>query len=102
APDKATHACGTTPARAIVEKPLQHTFVKEKSGRKSFSLVLKKPDLTEASQLTFQINAASLSGSNGKRDVEAAIDGGLIEVRIPSVAEYREVTGVAPSVDYEQ
>ena len=30
------------------------------------------------------------------------MDGGLIDVRIPSVAEYKEVTGVAPSVDYEQ
>ncbi|HVE39458.1 MAG TPA: flagellar basal body P-ring protein FlgI [Planctomycetota bacterium] len=99
---RANQTVATIPGGAIVEKPLQHTFVKEKSGRKSFSLVLKKPDLTEASQLTFQINSSALSGSNGKRDVAAAVDGGLIEVRIPSIAEYREVTGVAPAVDYEQ
>src|SRR5437773_10868337 len=44
---KGNQTVGTIPAGAIVEKPLQHSFVKEKSGRKSFSLVLKKPDLTE-------------------------------------------------------
>jgi flagellar P-ring protein precursor FlgI len=93
---------GTIPAGAIVEKPLAHSFVKEKAGHKGFHLVLKKPDLTDASQLVFQINSAALSGANGKRDVAAAVDGGLIDVRIPSIAEYREVTGVAPAVDYEQ
>jgi flagellar P-ring protein precursor FlgI len=101
-PKRGNLTVGTVPAGAIVEKPLAHTFIKEKGGRKSFSLVLKKPDLTEASQLTFQINAGALSGSNGRRDVASAVDGGLIDVRIPSIAEYKEVTGVAPSVDYEQ
>ncbi len=101
-PRRSNTTVGTIPAGAIVEKPLSHVFVKEKGGRKSFQLNLKKPDLTEASQLTFQINAGALTGPNGRRDVAVAIDGGLIEVRIPSVAEYREATGVAPSVDYEQ
>jgi len=93
---------GSVPGGAIVEKPLAHTFVIEKSGRKVFHLVLKKPDLTEASQLTLQINAGSLSGASTRRDVAAALDGGLIEVRIPSSAEYKEVAGVAPPVDFEQ
>ncbi|MBI3858378.1 MAG: flagellar basal body P-ring protein FlgI [Planctomycetes bacterium] len=101
-PKRGNLTVGTIPAGAIVEKPLAHAFIKEKSGRKLFNLVLKKPDLTEASQLTFQINAGALTGSGGRRDVASAVDGGLIEVRIPTVAEYREVTGVAPSVDYEQ
>jgi flagellar P-ring protein FlgI len=99
---KGNATVGTVPAGAIVEKPLTHEFVKEKAGRKIFNLVLKKPDLTEASQLTFQINAGALTGSHGRRDVASAVDGGLIEVKIPTVAEYRETTGVAPSVDYEQ
>jgi flagellar P-ring protein precursor FlgI len=101
-PRRGNTTVGSIPAGAIVEKPLTHAFVKEKSGRKMFSLVLKKPDLTEASQLTFQINSGALSGSNGRRDVAVAVDGGLIEVKVPSIAEYREVTGVSPSVDYEQ
>ena len=99
---KGNATVGMVPAGAIVEKPLVHEFVKEKAGRKVFSLVLKKPDLTEASQLTFQINSSALTGSNGRRDVAVAVDGGLIEVKIPTIAEYRETTGVAPSVDYEQ
>lgn len=91
---------GVVPGGAIVEKPLAHTFVKEQSGQKIFHLVLKKPDLTEASQLTLQINAGALSGVAGRRDVARAVDGGLIEVRIPSAAEYKEVAGVAPPVDF--
>ncbi|MBV8880281.1 MAG: flagellar basal body P-ring protein FlgI [Planctomycetaceae bacterium] len=93
---------GSVPGGAIVEKPLAHTFVREKGGRKVFHLVLKKPDLTEASQLTLQINSGALAGATARRDVAAAVDGGLIEVRIPTSAEYREVTGVAPPVDFEQ
>jgi hypothetical protein len=49
-----------------------------------------------------QINAGSLSGATARRDVAAAVDGGLIEVRIPSAAEYKEVAGVPPPVDFEQ
>lgn len=101
-PKRGNLTVGSIPAGAIVEKSLAHAFIKEKGGRKSFSLVLKKPDLTEASQLTFQINAAALAGSNGRRDIASAVDGGLIDVRIPSASEYKEVTGVAPFVDYEQ
>jgi flagellar P-ring protein precursor FlgI len=92
---------GAVPAGAIVEKTLAHTFVKEKAGRKVFRLVLKKPDLTEASQLTLQINAGALTGAAGRRDIATALDGGLIEVRIPTAAEYKEVAGVAPPVDFE-
>ncbi len=91
---------GVVPGGAIVEKPLAHTYVKEKAGRKFFRLVLKKPDVTEASQLTLQINAGALSGAAGRRDVAVAVDGGLLEVRIPSAAEYKEVAGVAPPVDF--
>jgi flagellar P-ring protein precursor FlgI len=93
---------GVVPGGAIVEKQLAHTFVKEKAGRKSFNLVLKKPDLTEASQLAFQINAGALTGAGGRREIATAVDGGLIEVHIPSAAEYREVAGVAPPADYER
>jgi len=92
---------GAVPGGAIVEKTLAHAVVKEKEGRKFFRLVLKKPDLTEASELTLQINAGALSGAAGRRDVAVAVDGGLIEVRIPSAAEYKEVAGVAPPVDFE-
>jgi flagellar P-ring protein precursor FlgI len=93
---------GGVPGGAIVEKPLGHTFVTEKAGRKLFRLVLKKPDLTDASQLALQINAGALTGITARRDVAVAVDGGLIEVRIPSTAEYKEVAGVAPPVDFEQ
>lgn len=93
---------GAVPGGAIVEKPLAHAFVFEKSGHKVFRLVLKTPDLTEASQLTLQINAGALAGVTSRRDVAVAVDGGLLEVRIPTAAEYREVTGVAPPVDFEQ
>jgi flagellar P-ring protein precursor FlgI len=93
---------GAVPGGAIVEKPLAHTFVFEKEGRKVFRLVLKKPDLTEASQLTLQINVGALAGPTSRRDVASAVDGGLLEVRIPTAAEYREVTGVAPPVDFEK
>lgn len=101
-PRRGNATVGTVPSGAIVEKPLAHEFVKEKSGRKVFHLLLKKPDLTEASQLTFQINASAVSGTNGRRDVARAVDGGMIEVHIPTIEEYRTATGVAPSVDYEQ
>jgi flagellar P-ring protein precursor FlgI len=93
---------GAVPGGAIVEKALPHAFVVEKAGHKVFRLVLKKPDLTEASQLTLQINAGALSGAGGRRDVATAVDGGLIEVRIPAAAEYREVAGVAPPADFEK
>ncbi|HLY08215.1 MAG TPA: flagellar basal body P-ring protein FlgI [Planctomycetota bacterium] len=93
---------GAVPGGAIVEKPLAHAFVAERAGGKVIRLVLKKPDLTDASQLTLQINAGALSGAAGRRDVASAVDGGLIEVRIPTSAEYRDVTGVAPPVDFEK
>ncbi|HZE99378.1 MAG TPA: flagellar basal body P-ring protein FlgI [Planctomycetota bacterium] len=93
---------GTVPGGAIVEKTLAHTFVHDQDGHKVFRLVLKKPDLTESSQLTAQINAGALGGAGGKRDVATASDGGLIEVRIPTTAEYREVAGVAPPVNFEK
>jgi flagellar basal body P-ring protein FlgI len=93
---------GAVPGGAIVEKSLAHTFVREKAGRKVFHLNLKKPDLTDASQLTLQINAGALVGATARRDVAVAVDGGLLEVRIPTADEYKEVAGVPPPVDFEQ
>jgi flagellar P-ring protein precursor FlgI len=96
-----TVTSGEVPGGAIVEKALAHTVVTEKAGRKVFRLVLKKPDVSDAAQLTLQINAGALSGPGGRRDVATAVDGGLIEVRIPAAAEYRQLAGVAPPADFE-
>src|SRR5882672_8755916 len=67
-PKRGNVTVGSVPGGAIVEKALAHTFVKEKNGHKVFRLVLKKPDLTESSQLTFQINSSALVGASAKRD----------------------------------
>jgi flagellar P-ring protein FlgI len=100
---------GGIPSGAIAEKELVHEIIRDvtvRAGdhdvrRRAFKLVLKKPDLTFASQLTLQINASALSGPGGRLRVAEAIDGGSIMVRIPTVDEYKAVTGVAPEVDYE-
>ena len=109
-PRKNNPTTATIPGAAIVEKELVHTFVKEiqvevdrkLEMRKTFTLLLKKPDASFASELTVQINAVAVTSAEKKLAVARAIDGGSIEVRIPTVAEYREVTGSAPPVDYEQ
>ncbi len=101
---------GLIPGGAIVERELEHRFVAEvrvpgedgEARRKGFKLVLKKPDLTMASQLAGQINASSLVGAGGRREVAAALDGGSVLVWIPASEEYREVTGTVPEVDYER
>ncbi len=100
---RGNNTTANVPGGAIVEKELLHTFVQERAGEgKHFRLLLKKPDLTAASQLTLQINATALVGAGGRKDVATSVDGGLIEVRVPSSAEYRAVAGVAPPVDYER
>lgn len=107
---KGNHTSGTVPGGAIVEKELEHAFVADivvRSGdrnmrRKAFKLVLKKPDLTMASQLSLQINAVAVAGERGRFEPAAALDGGSILVRIPTVDEYRAATGSAPETDYEQ
>lgn len=102
-PKRGNHTTGDVPGGAIVERELIHTFVHERAGGgKVLRLVLKKPDLTTASQLTLQINTAALAGPGGRRDVAVAVDGGLLEVRVPSSAEYQAVAGTAPPVDYER
>jgi flagellar P-ring protein precursor FlgI len=110
-PRKNNPTTATIPGSAIVEKELVHAFVKDvqiETGkkaetRKAFTLLLKKPDATVASELTVQVNATAVVSAEGRRlNVARAIDGGSIEVRIPTVAEYREVTGSAPPVDFEQ
>jgi flagellar P-ring protein precursor FlgI len=109
-PRKGNPTTASIPAAAIVEKELVHTFVKDVQvevgkkieTRKAFTLVLKKPDLTTASQLTIHINASALRSSEMMLPVARAIDGGSIEVRIPTAPEYMEVTGSRPPVDYEQ
>ncbi len=109
---KGNHTTGTVPGGAIVEKELDHTFVTDavvriggqNQRRKAFKLVLKKPDLTMASQLAMQINRAYVTpeGHRFELALAAALDGGSIAVRIPTVEEYRAATGTAPEVDYEQ
>jgi flagellar basal body P-ring protein FlgI len=97
------------PAGALVERELVHTYVKEipvasggkTASRKAFTLVLKKPDLTTASQLAAQLNATAVAGAERRLAVAQALDGGSVLVRIPTAAEYRDVTGSEPSVDYE-
>jgi len=90
------------PAGAITEKELLHAFVAERGGRKAFRLVLRKPDLTAASQLTAQINESAVAAGGKSLKVARAVDGGSIEVQVPTVEEYRKITGSAPEVDYEQ
>ena len=100
---------GTVPGGAIAEKELVHEFIRDVAvrvgdkevRRKAFKLVLKKPDLSFASQLTLQINASALVGAGGRLRLAEAVDGGSIMVRIPTVEEYKAVTGVAPEIDYE-
>jgi flagellar basal body P-ring protein FlgI len=98
---------GIIPAGAIVERELVHTYIldiavgEKKAPAKGFKLVLKKPDLTTASQLALQINAGALTGPGGRRmDVARTLDGGSLLVLIPTVEEYRAVTGSAPEVNY--
>lgn len=108
-PRKNNPTTATVPGAAIVEKELAHTFIKEVQvesgrkveGRKAFTLLLKKPDLTMASQLTYQINAAAVRSPEKTLPVARSIDGGSIEVRIPTQKEWRDVTGSLPPVDYE-
>jgi flagellar P-ring protein precursor FlgI len=98
------------PGGAIVERELEHRFVADVvvpgSGgevrRKGFKLVLRKPDFTTASQIAGQINASAVTGSGGRLDVAASLDGGSVLVRIPTAEEYRDVTGSVPEVDYER
>ncbi len=100
---------GTVPAGAILEKELVHEVVRDvkiRQGdkdvpRRAFKLLLRKPDLSFASQLTLQINATALTGAGGRLRVAEAVDGGSIMVRIPTVEEYRAVAGVTPEVDFE-
>jgi flagellar P-ring protein precursor FlgI len=100
----------TVPGGAILERELDHAFVQERPirvgeeilRRKTFKLVLKKPDLTAASQIAAQLNAQSVRGAGGRLDVAAAQDGGAVLVRIPTREEYQRATGSAPEVDYEQ
>jgi flagellar P-ring protein precursor FlgI len=101
----------TVPGGAILERELEHAFVQERPvrvgqetlRRKTVKLVLKKPDLTTASQLAAQINQSAVRGSGGRRmDVAAAADGGSVVVRIPTRDEYRAATGSYPEADYEQ
>jgi flagellar P-ring protein precursor FlgI len=109
-PRKTNPTTASIPGAAIVEKELVHPFVKEVrieigkkiENRKAFVFLLKKPDATTASQLTTQINATYPSTSNAKLLMARSIDGGSLEVRIPTVEEYRQATGNAPPVDYEQ
>lgn len=90
------------PGGAILERQLRHEFVDTKSdGRKAFTLVLRRPDLTMASQLTRQINETALVGTDGRAwKAATSIDGGSIEVLIPTSAEYEERAGVSPAVDF--
>jgi len=99
------------PGGAVVERELEHAFVQERAiavgaealRRKTVKLVLRKPDLTTASQIASQINASAVRGSSGRKlDVAAALDGGSVVVRIPTLDEYRQATGVFPEVDYER
>lgn len=99
----------TVPGGAITEKELLHEYIKDVTARvdgrevrrKAFKLVLKKPDLSLAGQLAFQINASALAGAAGRLRVAEAVDGGSLMVRIPTVEEVKAVTGAAPDVDYE-
>ena len=108
-PRKTNPTTATVPSAAIVEKELVHTYIRDvpvESGkkletRKAFTLVLKKPDLTMASQLTYQINAVAVRSLEKTLPVARSLDGGSIEVRIPTQKEWRDVTGALPPVDYE-
>jgi flagellar P-ring protein precursor FlgI len=98
------------PNGAILEKELIHNYIKEvfiqvggkMETRKSFTLVLRKPDLTMASQLALQINRTAVASGEARMPVATSLDGGSILVRIPTAREYREVTGSEPPVDFEQ
>ena len=102
-PRRGNVTTGTIPAGAIAERELAHEFIREiavgDARRKAFKLLLKKPDLSLAGQLTLQINAGAIAGSRLK--IAEAVDGGSIMVRIPTSEEYRAAAGVAPEVDYE-
>ncbi len=101
---------GSVPAGAITERELVHEFVRDVTvrvgdrdvPRRAFKLVLKKPDLTLASQLAFQINASVLGGPGGRLRVAEAVDGGSLMVRIPTVDEVKATTGAAPDTDFER
>jgi flagellar P-ring protein precursor FlgI len=108
-PRKSNPTVATIPAGAIVEKELVHTFLKDVQvdvrkkleTRKAFTLLLKKPDLSAATEIAMHINAAALTSPEKRLPVARVIDGGSIEVRIPTVRDYADVTGVAPEVDFE-
>ncbi len=110
-PRRGNPTTGTVPGGAILERELAHAFVKEISipvagrteTRRAFTFVLKKPDLTTASQLTAQINAAAVKGPDRRRfPVATSDDGGSLVVRVPTVKEYVQAAGVPPAVDFEQ
>lgn len=105
---------GTVPNGATVFYEVKHEFVKPVAYRtkildkndneievvvpqgKVFRLSLRKGDLTVASELALKINEKALvsSTTQGKRYLVAkAIDGGTIEVIIPTKAEYESIKG---------
>ncbi len=101
---------GAVPGGAIVEEELPHRFITDEPltedgrevRRKVFRLVLKRPDLSLASQLAAQINAQAVAGEKGRLDrLASALDGGWVRVYVPTSEEYQRITGSPPEVDYE-
>ncbi len=105
---------GSIPSGAIIYKDVSYKFVqdvfyqdvfgKSRQG-KAIRLNLRKTNLSVASQLAFKLNEQALVGrqfdTNGGEEivrlkVARALDGGTVEVIIPSRAEYEFVR---PSVD---
>ncbi len=101
---KGNPTTAVVPGGAITEHELEHRFTKEirarigekEVRRKAFKLILRKPDLTTASQLAMRINEGPFPGA------ALALDGGSVLVRIPTVEEYRRAAGVNPEADYEK
>ncbi len=92
------------PGGAITEKELVHAFVQERAeaagARRYFRLLLRKPDLTLAGQLTQQVNAQAVAGGGRRMKVATALDGGSLEIAIPTIEEYKQITGNPPETDF--
>ncbi len=99
------------PNGAIIERELKHEFVKytdETKKRPFIRLLIRKTDFTVASQIATDINNIGIYQIYGHQKrwkqgkeptrIAKAIDGGSIEVRIPTKEEYDQV--VEPEYPY--
>lgn len=92
---------GYVPNGAIVEKALVHNFIKERGNKYILTLHLNRTDFSLANTIADAINNSGKFDLTPEQAVELgiayAVDGGTIEVRIPTTTDfqlygYREFT----------